>query len=146
MVSSLAIPTTKSPSHALLDFRFNKPWAFYQWAANTTIKETTVVIMDPDQGFLAPVIKSLSYKMVELIPMTSARFLNQIHGFDQNHPARVAPGLAVAQTYGLGAGWVQPKMFDREKVCGAKSDCVKVNDEEAWQFYSVGMYLAGQFY
>jgi hypothetical protein len=59
-------------------------------------------------------------------------------GVDPEHPDLVKPGIAVAQRYGLGPGWVQASMFDRVKICGAESWCTKVNDDEAWQWYSVG--------
>jgi hypothetical protein len=116
---------------------FNKPWAFYQWAANTTIKETTVVIMDPDQVFLSAIDNSLSYSADDLLSLTDKKHLEKLV-LDMAHPARVSPGVAVAQTYGLGDGWIRPKMFDRPKICGAESYCSKVTSDDAWAYYSVG--------
>jgi hypothetical protein len=58
-------------------------------------------------------------------PKTSPGALKKIVD-DVNFPDRVKPGTAVAQQYGLGAGWVQPGKFDRVKICGADSYCTKV--------------------
>jgi hypothetical protein len=115
---------------------FNKPWSFYQWAANTTIKETTVVIMDPDQFFIEA-IDNTKYKLNDLRPTTDEWALKTIVK-DMSRPAMVTPGTAVAQTYGLGSGWTNAEMFDRAKICGANSYCATVTAPEAWAFYSVG--------
>jgi hypothetical protein len=122
---------------------FNKPWSFNHWVKNVkggwaSIKEDIIVIMDPDEFFLSPLKTGVPAK--DLLVKTSHNLLAKIVD-DVNFPDRVKPGTAVAQMYGLGAGWVQPRpqgKFDRAGICGVDSYCAKVNDEEAWGYYSVG--------
>ena len=73
----------------------------------------------------------------KLLMKTEKRFLEKIVD-NIKVPDIVKPGTAVAQRYGLGPGWVQKRMFDRVKICGADSYCSKVTDDEAWNYYSVG--------
>jgi hypothetical protein len=69
---------------------------------NTTIKESTVVIMDPDQFFISP-IDNTNYALSDLRPTTDEWRLKEMVK-DMHHPAIATPGVAVAQTYGLGDG------------------------------------------
>ena len=46
------------------------------------------------------------------------------------------PGQAVAQKYGIGAGWLQ--RFDRRRICGDRSWCATISRRDALKHYSIG--------
>ena len=122
----------KSP-HATTFPWFNKPWAVRHWARNAPPTERIVVLLDPDQFFLAPITQGVrpASQMLGLdrLPSTLPKHL---------HSDQPRPGLAVAQKYGLGGQWVN--RFNASRICGAApSPCAAYPDVSAAEgFYSVG--------
>jgi hypothetical protein len=80
--------------------------------------------MDPDEFFLHTLDGGGNKELSKLTVNTRDELVKLIA--NPLFPDIVKPGTAVAQTYGLGAGWVSPRMFDREKICGKDSYCSKV--------------------
>ena len=111
---------------------FNKAWGVRHWARNAPLKERIVVLLDPDQVFLAPITQGVRPTSdllgAERLPSTLPDYLRS----DQPRP-----GLAVAQKYGLGGQWVNN--FNRSRICGAAQPCTVYPDESVAEgFYSVG--------
>ena len=122
----------KSP-HASTFPWFNKPWGVRHWARNAPPKERIVVLLDPDQFFLAPITQGVR-------PLSQMLGLDRLPSMLPNHlrSDQPRPGLAVAQKYGLGGHWVNK--FNASRICGAAPPpCTAYPDVSAAEgFYNVG--------
>jgi hypothetical protein len=107
---------------------FNKPWSFYHWMKTAQPKESVIVIIDPDEFFLQPLTQGRRPRR-DILSAWPAEMESKVTDV-------VRPGWAVAQTYGLGVGWLSK--FDRVKMCGADSYCAKLDAKEAGLYYTVG--------
>jgi peptidyl serine alpha-galactosyltransferase len=112
---------------------YNKPWGLKHWLdyANPPIpSHALVALLDPDMAFLRPITLEIG----TLPNIVSKRIPKKEIGDN------ITLGHPVAQTYGLGAPWAREKHkhFDKYKICGQDSPCVKPDEAFAEMHYSVG--------
>jgi peptidyl serine alpha-galactosyltransferase len=114
---------------------YNKPYGVLHWLdhANPAITPGTIVaLIDPDFIFLRPLTTQMSGQANTIVtgPVKPSDVFDKI-----------TKGRPVAQQYGLGAPWVNDdhKKFNRTKICGSGSPCLRVaNDNIGRKYFSVG--------
>lgn len=110
---------------------YNKPYGLKHWLENGNVPNGVVIaLIDPDMVFLRPITPSIR-AMPYIVSKRTA---------SSEVVANVTAGHPVAQTYGLGAPWAREKHkhFDKYKICGKDSPCVKPVESFAEMHYSVG--------
>mmetsp|Transcript_26662 Transcript_26662/g.25531 ORF Transcript_26662/g.25531 Transcript_26662/m.25531 type:complete len:485 (+) Transcript_26662:154-1608(+) len=113
---------------------YNKPWGVKHWLdfANPKIPEdVAVALIDPDMIFVRPITTK--------IRGDPANLYNKHLPAESIH-VKIDVGKPVAQMYGLGAPWANDfhKKFNRTKICGEGSPCLKPAQPYGEQHYSVG--------
>ena len=120
---------------------YNKPYGLHHWLqhANPPIDDGVVVILiDPDMIILRPFTLDFAKNPTNIFYDTSIK-----PGITEV-PSKIGKGVPVAQIYGLGAPWAQEGRrrngdnFNRTKICGADSPCLKVDVHYGELHYSVG--------
>ena len=116
---------------------YNKPYGLRHWLANANPpldNDVVVALIDPDFIFLRPITTQV--KGVESNLFSKPWLKDEVENW-----GKVSKGKPVAQTYGLGAPWVNDKhpKFGRKRICGADSPCLDIPTErEGGKYYSVG--------
>ena len=118
----------------IADDFYNKPWGVKHWLANANPKiqdGVAVALIDPDMILIRPIVKEIRGMQNNLYNKKTSRGLLQ---------EVVALGAPVAQIYGLGAPWTNDThlKFDRTRVCGEGSPCLKVEKEFGEDHFAVG--------
>lgn len=113
---------------------YNKPWGVKHWLANAEppiADGVTVALIDPDMIFLRPLIKKIrgTPNLLYDKSTTTGQVIKEI-----------ALGKPVAQMYGLGAPWTNDyhKKFNRTKICGVGSPCLKSDMDFGEAHFAVG--------
>jgi peptidyl serine alpha-galactosyltransferase len=114
---------------------YNKPYGVLHWLDHAEPKitpGTIVALIDPDFIFLRPLTTQMSGQANTIVsgPVKPSEV------FD-----KVSKGKPVAQQYGLGAPWVNDnhKKFNRTRICGAGSPCLRVENENIGvKYYALG--------
>jgi hypothetical protein len=121
---------------------FNKPFGVLHWLENAIgvdmatgkllDENVMVVINDPDQIFLKPIINNFPKEHVVV-----SNYVVQRH--DRNgiaFPEQCTHGHPFGQQYGLGAGW---KKFDLDAITlDPNSPAKAISEQDAGAFYPVG--------
>ena len=107
---------------------YNKPYGVDHWLENAVPKildDVVIAIIDPDMIFLRP--------LTVTIKEDNTIFLSG----STNIPLIIKKGVPAAQQYGLGAPWASDyhKHFNRLKICGEGSPCLKVIENEGAHQY-----------
>ena len=114
---------------------YNKPYGLYHWLTHSTPRltnDTIIVLLDPDMVILRPItahIQSLD------------NILNHKHTRVPELPEYVSRGYPVGQLYGLDAPWARSppmKHFNRTRICGVNSPCLRESESHAALHYSIG--------
>jgi len=118
---------------------YNKPWGLKHWLDFSVppVKDDVIVaLIDPDMIFVRPITSKVRGLKDNLY------FETRLHrdGNEKEVTEFVTKGFPVAQTYGLGAPWTNDnhKKFNRGKICGEGSPCLKPNEQFGGKHYSVG--------
>lgn len=114
---------------------YNKPYGVQHWLDHAEPKVGSgviVAVIDPDFVFLRPLTAKVKGNNNNIVsgPVKESDIVDYV---SKGHP--------VAQQYGLGAPWVYDnnKEFNRTRICGADSPCVKVPDHRTGsKYWSVG--------
>ena len=117
---------------------YNKPRGLKHWlefAQPPLDDDVMVALVDPDMVFLRPLTRSIRGNANNLYNKRSLKGADVMK--------EVAPGLPVAQQYGLGAPWARPfhRWFNRSSMCDgppASSPCMEVEESFGSEHYSVG--------
>ena len=112
---------------------YNKPFGIRHWLrnANPPVKESLVVIIDPDFFFLRPF--HVNTLMKERIAYSGRRDIAEIND-------KVEKGTAVAQNWVnyLGAlAFTKDRQEETKKLCGTGPEC-QVSEADAKEYFSVG--------
>lgn len=114
---------------------YNKPYGVQHWLRyNPQITAHTIIaIIDPDMIFLRPLTPKVAGQNNNI-------FMRDYDPSNEHPTTRVQRGSPVAQLYGLGAPWAVPnhRHFNRTKVCGPNSPCLRVVPRYGELHYSVG--------
>eukprot|EP01036_Dinobryon_divergens_P031910 gene31910-41401_t len=115
---------------------YNKPFGVMHWleyAVPPIPSGVIIALIDPDFIFLRPLV-------TQVAGHPSNIFQGGFNFAIDTVPVKVAPGVAVAQKYGLGAPWTSPnnRNFDKHAICGDGSPCLNVTAKSGEEFYSVG--------
>lgn len=118
---------------------YNKPWGLKHWLdySEPPVKDDVIIaLIDPDMIFVRPITSKVKGVKDNLY------FETRLHrdGNEREVTDFVSKGHPVAQTYGLGAPWTNDnhKKFNRGKICGEGSPCLKPNEQFGGKHYSVG--------
>ena len=114
---------------------YNKPYGVQHWLEHAEPKVGSgviVAVIDPDFVFLRPLTAKVKGNNNNIVsgPVKESDIFDYV---SKGHP--------VAQQYGLGAPWVYDnnKEFNRTRICGENSPCVKVpNHRTGSRYWSVG--------
>eukprot|EP01041_Mallomonas_annulata_P000783 gene783-1510_t len=113
---------------------YNKPYGLQHWLDNADppIRSGVVIaLIDPDMIFLRPITTKVAGEQ-NLIYSSGIK--------PEEIFEKIGPGKPVSQQYGLGAPWARDghPRFNRAKICGEGSPCLKPNENFAANHYSVG--------
>lgn len=113
---------------------YNKPWGLKHWLENAQPPipdDVIIALLDPDMIFLRPITTQIRGQ------------INNIHSRKIDKDTileKISKGNPVGQLYGLGAPWANdnhPK-FNRGKICGEGSPCLKPSQAFGEDHYAVG--------
>lgn len=113
---------------------YNKPFGLHHWLLNADPKiedGVVVILIDPDMIILRPFTLDLAGNPANIFYDTS------VDPKDPNLPKKIGKGVPVAQIYGLGAPWAIDghRHFNRHKICGENSPCLKVTRQYGAMHY-----------
>lgn len=109
---------------------YNKPWGIKHWLEFGHVPSGAIVaLLDPDMVFLRPITRQIASKPY----LIDKPLLGEIM-------ENVTIGRPVGQLYGLGAPWAQEnhRHFNKYRICGEDSPCVKPTVQYGELHYSVG--------
>jgi hypothetical protein len=129
---------------------FNKPWSFFHWLQTkqnaSEPLEKVIAILDPDQFFMRP-LRAVQTR--QDLGASENTILHQWQaGLNSDDTIRVEPGMALAQTYGLGTSFMH--RFDRQTICNrlldnngneSESPCASISEADAHQYSAGPPYL-----
>lgn len=112
---------------------YNKPFGVMHWleyAVPPIPSGVIIALIDPDFIFLRPLV-------TQIAGHPSNIFQGGFNFAIDTVPEKVAPGVAVAQKYGLGAPWTnsESRNFDKHAICGEGSPCLNVTAQSGEEFY-----------
>ena len=110
---------------------YNRPMGIRDWLESSArpIEESIIAILDPDELFLRPLALGQDHVLFTRPDGRSSS------AWTDRPRDIVTEGHPIGQTYLIGGQWIG---WNTTMICGAGSPCTRVNDSEAWDYYSLG--------